>query len=50
MPEKYCKANSRLSETFGEFPVGDQSQFCAGIPDRNGNKLVDGHELACQVD
>jgi hypothetical protein len=50
MPEKYCENNSRLSETFGEFPVGDDSQFCAGIPDRNGNKLVDGHELACQVD
>jgi len=50
MPEKYCENNSRLSETFGEFPVGDDSQFCAGIPDRNGNKLVDGHELACQGD
>ena len=52
MSTDYCRETSLINENSptGEFLVQDNVEFCAGIPDRDGNGLTDAGKGVCAGD
>ena len=52
MSNDYCRkhTSNHFFDLDGEFRVDDETAFCGGLPDRDGNGLTDGGKGACVGD